>query len=175
VYSDKVLNHFRKPHNQGRLEDYTSLGKVGNVVCGDVMWMYIKVGTAADGGAEIIEDISWETFGCTAAIATSSMVSDMAKGKTLEEAIAITNQQVADELDGLPRPKMHCSALAADALNEAIYAHYENQGREIPEALRKRHQHIADQRERLEKRYAAFAAAQGTDDSAPQPEGRLCI
>ena len=175
VYSDKVLDHFRKPHNQGRLEGYTSLGKVGNVVCGDVMWMYIKVGAAADGGAEIIEDISWETFGCTAAIATSSMVSDMAKGKTLDEAIAITNQQVAEELDGLPRPKMHCSALAADALNEAIYAHYEKQGREIPETLRKRHQHIADQRERLERRYEAFAEAKTSADGDKRPQGQMCI
>ncbi|MEJ2398029.1 MAG: iron-sulfur cluster assembly scaffold protein, partial [Gammaproteobacteria bacterium] len=82
MYTEKVIEHFREPHNRGKLEDYSAIGKVGNIVCGDVMWLYIKV-EQDENGRDIIRDISWETFGCTAAIATSSMVSDLAKGKTL--------------------------------------------------------------------------------------------
>lgn len=156
MYTARVIEHFRKPHNMGKLEDYSAIGKVGNIVCGDVMWLYIKV-EPDENGREIIRDISWETFGCTAAIATSSMVSDLAKGKSLEEAIEITNREVADELGGLPPIKMHCSALAADALNEAIYEYLVENGREIPEALRKRHQRVEKEVAALEKRYEAFA------------------
>lgn len=155
MYTDKVIDHFREPHNRGKMENYSAIGKVGNIVCGDVMWLYIKVGKD-DSERDIITDISWETFGCTAAIATSSMVSDLAKDKTLEEAIAVTNQDVASELGGLPPVKMHCSALAADALNEAIYSYMIQEGKEIPEALVKRHARIAKEVAALEKRYAAF-------------------
>jgi len=154
MYTEKVIEHFRKPHNMGKLEDYSAIGKVGNIACGDVMWLYIRV--VESNGVETIEDISWETFGCTAAIATSSMVSDLAKGKTLQEAIDITNQDVAGELGGLPPLKMHCSALAADALNEAIYAYLSEHGREIPEALQARHDRVEKEVAELEKRYASF-------------------
>lgn len=156
MYTERVIEHFRNPHNMGKLEDYSAIGKVGNMVCGDVMWLYIKV-EQDDEGRDIITDISWETFGCTAAIATSSMVSDLAKGKALDEAIALTNRDVADELGGLPPVKMHCSALAADALNEAIYSYLLQEQKEIPEALRKRHDRIAREVAELESRYAAFA------------------
>ena len=155
MYTDKVIDHFREPHNRGKMEDYSAIGKVGNIVCGDVMWLYIKVDQDAD-NRDVIADISWETFGCTAAIATSSMVSDLAKGKTIEEAIAVTNKDVASELGGLPPVKMHCSALAADALNEAIYTFLTQEGKEIPEALQKRHARIAKEIAAMEKRYAAF-------------------
>jgi nitrogen fixation NifU-like protein len=155
VYTERVIEHFRNPHNMGKLEDYSAIGKVGNIVCGDVMWLYIKVERDEKDRA-VITDISWETFGCTAAIATSSMVSDLAKGKTIDEAIALTNQDVAKELGGLPPVKMHCSALAADALNEAIYAHLSQEGKEIPDALQKRHDRIAKEVAALEKRYEAF-------------------
>ena len=155
MYTEKVIEHFRNPHNMGQLEDYSAIGKVGNIVCGDVMWLYIKV-DPDDEGRDVITDISWETFGCTAAIATSSMVSDLAKGKTIDEAITLTNQDVAKELGGLPPIKMHCSALAADALNEAIYAYLTQEEKEIPEALRKRHERIAKEVAELEKRYASF-------------------
>lgn len=168
MYTDKVMEHFRAPHNRGKLEDYSAIGKVGNIVCGDVMWLYIKV-LPDKAGRDVITDISWETFGCTAAIATSSMVSDLAKGKTLEEAISVTNQDVANELGGLPPVKMHCSALAADALNEAIYAYLTEHGREIPEALEKRHARITREVAALEKRYAAFLGKQpaaGSSESA---------
>ena len=155
MYTDKVIEHFREPHNRGKLEEYSAIGKVGNIVCGDVMWLYIKV-DPAKAGRDILTVISWETFGCTAAIATSSMVSDLAKGKTVEEAIAVTNQNVASELGGLPPIKMHCSALAADALNEAIYAYLSQEGKEIPKALQERHARIEKEVAALEKRYAAF-------------------
>ncbi len=155
MYTERVIEHFRKPHNMGRMEDYSAIGKVGNIVCGDVMWLYIKV-EEDDQGRHIIRDISWETFGCTAAIATSSMVSDLAKGKSIEEAISITNRQVADQLGGLPPVKMHCSALAAEALNEAIYNYMTEKGMEIPDVLQKRHQRVQKDIEALEKRYQAF-------------------
>ena len=155
MYTYKVIDHFRHPHNMGKLKDYSAVGKVGNIVCGDVMWLYIKVDTDGQ-GRDVIADISWETFGCTAAIATSSMVSDLAKGKTLEEAIAITNTDVAEKLDGLPPIKMHCSALAADALNEAIYNYLSQAGRDIPPVLQRRHERLAKEMDSLEKRYQAF-------------------
>jgi len=169
MYTERVIEHFRNPHNMGKLDDYSAIGKVGNIVCGDVMWLYIKVGRDAD-EHEIIADISWETFGCTAAIATSSMVTDLAKGKTLEEAIRITNQDVAAELGGLPPVKMHCSALAADALNEAIYEYLAAHGREIPDPLAKRHERIAKEVAALEKRYQAFLG-RGRPAEAPPGAG----
>jgi nitrogen fixation NifU-like protein len=155
VYTERVIEHFRNPHNMGKLDDYSAIGKVGNIVCGDVMWLYIKV-ERDDEDRDVITDISWETFGCTAAIATSSMVSDLAKGRTIDEAITLTNQDVAKELGGLPPVKMHCSALAADALNEAIYAYLSQEAKEIPDALQKRHDRIAKEVAALEKRYEAF-------------------
>ena len=118
-YSDKVLDHFRNPRNVGEIEDADGVGKVGNPVCGDLMWIYIKVGKN-DKGEEIIDDIKFKTFGCGSAVSTSSMVTEMAKGMTLDKAYDITRQNVADELDGLPPIKMHCSNLAADALKAAI-------------------------------------------------------
>jgi nitrogen fixation NifU-like protein len=114
MYSDKVLDHFRNPRNVGELEDADGVGTVGNPVCGDVMTIYIKV------EEDRISDISFKTFGCGAAIATTSMTTELAKGKTLDEALKITREQVAEELGGLPPVKMHCSNLAADALHEAI-------------------------------------------------------
>ncbi len=114
MYSEKVLKHFKDPKNVGEMKDPDGMGTVGNPVCGDMMSMYIKVKD------DKIEDISFKTFGCGAAIATSSMTTELAKGKTLDEAMKITRQDVAEALDGLPPVKMHCSNLAADALHEAI-------------------------------------------------------
>jgi len=118
-YSEKVLDHFRNPRNVGVIENPDGYGKVGNPVCGDLMEMFIKVAKNAS-GEEIIDDIKFRTFGCGSAVSTSSMVTEMAKGKTLDEAYNITRNDVADELDGLPPIKMHCSNLAADALKAAI-------------------------------------------------------
>jgi nitrogen fixation NifU-like protein len=114
VYSDKVMEHFSNPRNVGEIPDADGIGKVGNPQCGDVMWLYIKVKD------NIITDIKFKTFGCGAAIATSSMITELARGKTIEEAKKISRADVADELGGLPAVKMHCSNLAADALKEAI-------------------------------------------------------
>ncbi len=114
MYSDKVMDHFANPRNVGVIADADGVGQVGNPVCGDMMTFYIKV---RDGR---LQDVKFQTFGCGAAIAVSSMVSEMAKGKTLDEAMAITNDLVAEELGGLPKNKMHCSNLGADALHEAI-------------------------------------------------------
>jgi nitrogen fixation NifU-like protein len=114
MYSQQVVDHFNNPRNQGHMENPDGVGKVGNPVCGDVMYIYIKVKD------DVIQDIRWETMGCAAAIATSSMISELAKGKTLEEAEKITRGDVADALEGLPPVKMHCSNLAADGLRKAI-------------------------------------------------------
>ena len=113
-YSKKVMDHFMNPKNVGIIENPDGYGKVGNPVCGDLMEIYIKVKD------DIIKDIKFKTFGCGSAIATSSMVTELAKGKNIDEALKITRNDVADELDGLPPQKMHCSNLAADALQEAI-------------------------------------------------------
>jgi len=114
VYSEKVMEHFRNPRNVGVIEDADGVGKVGNPVCGDIMELTIKV---QDG---VITDARFRTFGCGAAIATSSMVTELVKGKTLEEALEISNRAVAEELGGLPPLKMHCSVLAEQALKSAI-------------------------------------------------------
>jgi len=118
-YTEKVMDHFRNPRNVGEIEDADGVGKVGNPVCGDLMWIYIKVGKNKE-GEEIIDDIKFKTFGCGSAVSTSSMITEMAKGMTLDDAYKISRADVADELDGLPPIKMHCSNLAADALQAAI-------------------------------------------------------
>jgi nitrogen fixation NifU-like protein len=120
-YSEKVKEHFRNPRNVGTIKDADAVGRVGNPVCGDVMEIQLKIED------NIIEDIKFQTFGCASAIATSSMITEMAKGKTLDEALEITRNDVADELDGLPPVKMHCSNLAADALHSAIEDYMEKQ------------------------------------------------
>ena len=121
MYTEKVMEHFRNPHNMGEIPNADGVGTVGNPICGDMMTIYIKVKD------DHIEDIKFKTFGCGAAVATSSMVTDLAKGKTLEEAMKITRGDVADELGGLPPIKMHCSNLAADALHVAIDDYYKKQ------------------------------------------------
>jgi nitrogen fixation NifU-like protein len=113
-YSEQVMDHFRNPRNVGEIKDADGVGKVGNPVCGDIMELYIKVKD------NVIEDIKFKTFGCGAAIATSSMVTEMVKGKTIDEALKISNKAVADALGGLPAIKMHCSVLAEEALKSAI-------------------------------------------------------
>jgi nitrogen fixation NifU-like protein len=122
MYSEKVMEHFRHPHNVGEIEDADGVGTVGNPICGDMMTMYIKVKD------DRIEDIKFKTFGCGAAIATSSMTTELAKGKTLEEAMELTRKDVAEALEGLPPVKMHCSNLAADALHEAIKDYKKRRG-----------------------------------------------
>lgn len=115
MYSEKVMDHFANPRNSGIIENASGEGTVGNPTCGDLMTIYIDVDDN-----EVIQDIKFETFGCGAAIATSSMITEIAKGMTVDEALEITRNDVADALDGLPPIKMHCFNLAADALTEAI-------------------------------------------------------
>lgn len=127
MYSEKVMDHFSNPRNVGEIPDASGVGTEGNPVCGDLMTIYIKVED------DVITDIKFKTFGCGAAIATSSMITEMAIGKTLDEALKITRDDVAEELEGLPPVKMHCSNLAADALQAAIEDYKKKQAGESSE------------------------------------------
>ena len=122
LYSEKVMDHFSNPRNVGELEDANGVGQVGNQKCGDIMKMYLKIEN------DVIVDVKFKTFGCGAAIATSSMATEMVKGKTIEEALQLTNQAVAEALDGLPPVKMHCSVLAEEAIKTALADYYTRQG-----------------------------------------------
>ena len=134
LYSDKVMEHFKNPKNVGEIENPDGVGHVGNPACGDIMELYIKV----DDG--VIVDARFKTFGCGAAIATSSMVTEMVKGKTIDEALQISNQAVAEALDGLPPVKMHCSVLAEEALKLAIEDFQHRHG--IPSKVKVQRQHL---------------------------------
>ncbi len=122
LYSEKVMDHFQNPRNVGKMEDADGIGEVGNAKCGDIMKMYIKVEN------DIITDVSFNTFGCGSAIASSSMATEMIKGKPISEALALTNKAVAEALDGLPARKMHCSVLAEEAVRAAVKDYYDKNG-----------------------------------------------
>ena len=122
LYSDKVMDHFQHPRNVGKLDDADGIGEVGNAKCGDIMRMYIKV------DAGIITDCKFNTFGCGSAIATSSMATELIKGKSVKEALTLSNQAVVDALDGLPPQKIHCSVLAEEAVRAAIKDYYDKNG-----------------------------------------------
>jgi FeS cluster assembly scaffold protein NifU, Clostridium type len=124
MYTEKVMDHFTNPRNVGEIKDANGVGEVGNAKCGDIMRIYLKVNDD-----DVITDVKFKTFGCGAAIATSSMVTEMVKGKKLSEALEISNQAVAEALDGLPPVKMHCSNLAADALHAAIKDYIAKKGK----------------------------------------------
>lgn len=127
MYSEKVMDHFSNPRNVGELPDANGVGTVGNAKCGDIMKMYLKVENG------VIVDVRFKTFGCGAAIATSSMATEMVKGKTLKEALALTNQAVAEALDGLPPVKIHCSLLAEEAIHAAVEDYMKNHPDEVIE------------------------------------------
>ena len=118
LYSEKVMDHFRNPRNVGVIEDANAIGEVGNAKCGDIMKMYLKIEN------DIITDVKFETFGCGSAIASSSMATELIKGKPVSEALALTNKAVAEALDGLPDYKMHCSVLAEEAIKNALDDYY---------------------------------------------------
>lgn len=126
MYSEKVMDHFANPRNVGELENANAIGEVGNAKCGDIMKIYMNIED------NIIKEVSFKTFGCGAAVATSSMATEMVKGKTIEEALKLTNKAVMEALDGLPPAKVHCSVLAEEAINAAIYDYYKRQGIEPP-------------------------------------------
>ncbi len=123
LYSEKVMDHFRNPRNVGVIEDANGVGEAGNAKCGDIMKMYLKI---EDG---VIEDVKFETFGCGSAIASSSMATELIKGKPVEEAMTLTNKAVAEALDGLPAYKMHCSVLAEEAIKAALDDYNSRQGK----------------------------------------------
>ncbi len=122
LYSEKVMDHFKNPRNVGKLEDADGIGEVGNAKCGDIMKMYLKI---EDG---VIVDVKFNTFGCGSAIATSSMATEMIKGKTVEEALTLSNRAVVEALDGLPPHKIHCSVLAEEAVKAAVKDYYDKNG-----------------------------------------------
>ena len=122
LYSDKVMDHFKNPRNVGEIPDADGVGEVGNAKCGDIMKMYLKIKD------NVIEDVKFETFGCGSAIASSSMATEMIKGKTIDEALAVTNRQVVDALGGLPAHKLHCSVLAEESIKSAIKDYYDRHG-----------------------------------------------
>jgi len=119
LYSEKVFDHFKNPRNVGEIPDADGVGEVGNARCGDIMKMYLKIKD------NVIEDVKFETFGCGSAIASSSMATEMIKGKTIQEALSITNKDVVDALDGLPAHKLHCSVLAEESIKAAVQDYYE--------------------------------------------------
>ena len=123
MYNEKVMDYFYNPRNAGELEDANAVGEVGNAQCGDIMQVFLKIED------DIIEDVSFRTFGCGAAIATSSIATEMIKGKTIDEALALSNKDVIEELGGLPPAKIHCSVLAEEAIKEAIKNYKEDEGK----------------------------------------------
>ena len=129
LYSEKVMDHFKNPRNVGTIEDADGVGEVGNAKCGDIMKIYLKIKD------NVITDVKFETFGCGSAIASSSIATEMVKGKSLEEALQLTNKQVVDALDGLPTHKLHCSVLAEEAIKSAIKDYYDKNGVEYDKTL----------------------------------------
>lgn len=128
AYSKEVMDHFESPRNVGKMENASGIGEVGNAKCGDIMKMYLEIDDN-----EVITDVKFNTFGCGAAIATSSMATELVKGKHIDEALTLTNKAVMDALGGLPPVKVHCSVLAEEAIKAAIADYYEKQGRPVPQ------------------------------------------
>ncbi len=156
MYSKEIVNHFRNPRNVGRIRKANGIGKAGNLLCGDLMKLYLNVGLSKK-GLKVIKDIKFETFGCIVAISNSSMLTTMVKGRTIEEAAAITKDDLVQKLGKpLPQIKLHCSLLAVDALHEAIYDYYAKAQLPIPEELEKEHQRIQKSLHTIEERHKEF-------------------
>ena len=130
LYSEKVMDHFKNPRNVGEIENADGVGEVGNPVCGDIMKMYLKIEN------DVIVDCKFKTFGCGSAIATSSMATELIKGKTVQEALELSNKAVVEALDGLPARKIHCSVLAEEAIKSALVDYYTRKGLELPEKIK---------------------------------------
>ncbi|MBZ9569776.1 iron-sulfur cluster assembly scaffold protein [Patescibacteria group bacterium] len=157
LYSKEIMKHFRHPRNVGKMKNYDGLGKIGNLLCGDILWLYIKVGKDKK-GREIIKKASFSTFGCTIAIANSSLITTMIKGKTLGEAMKITKEKLLKRLGKVPPFKIHCSLLAVDGLSEAIYDYFLKNKKEIPKELQKRHERIQKHLKIIEERYKEYVS-----------------
>ena len=135
LYSEKVMDHFMNPRNVGRIEDASGVGQVGNAKCGDIMKIYLKIEN------DIIVDVKFETFGCGSAIASSSMATEMIKGKSIGDAMELTNKAVCEALDGLPAQKVHCSVLAEEAIKSAVADYYNKIGRPVDFEIEQDHEH----------------------------------
>lgn len=151
MYSKQTISHFRNPHNIGELKNPSGLGEAGNIICGDIMSLYIDVKKNKN-REEYIADIKFKTFGCAAAIATSSVITDLAKGKTIEEALKLKKIDIISTLNGLPPIKIHCSLLAIDALGEAIYQYLLKNKKIIPKDLQEKHERIERGKKMIEER-----------------------
>lgn len=149
-YSKETMKHFRNPHNYGVIRNADGVGEAGNIVCGDVMSLYIKVKN------NIITDIKFKTYGCAAAIATSSVITDLVKGKTIGTVLKINKDNIIKTLKTLPPIKIHCSVLAIDALGEAVYQYLKKNNRSIPEELKKRHLRIEAGKKQIKARYEGY-------------------
>ncbi len=158
-YTKQVIKNFTKPKNFGKMKNPDGIGEVGNIVCGDVMYLYIKVSQNKK-GQDIISDITFQTYGCVAAIATSSMITRLAKGKTLEEALKISKEDVVKSLGGLPRIKVHCSVLAVDALLEAVHDYLKKANKPISEDIIQKHLVLEKEKKDIEERYKDWIGAQ---------------
>ena len=158
IYSKEIIKHFKNPKNVGKIKKPDGSGEAGNILCGDIMRLYLKIGENKK-GEKIIEDIKFETLGCIVAIANTSLLTTLVKGKTIKEALSFKKEDLIKKL-GQPLPpfKIHCSILAVDALKEAIYDYYLKNKLEISEDLEKEHQRITKTKEELEKRYKGFQA-----------------
>ena len=152
------MKHFLRPKNKGRMKNPDAVGKAGNLVCGDVMWIYVKFGKKK--GELYIKDVKFETFGCVAAIASSSIVTDLVKGKTIKEAMKIDKNKIVKSLGNLPPIKLHCSALAVNALSEAIYDYFLKNKKPIPKELKKRHERIMKEKKIIEEKYKDWIKAE---------------
>ena len=151
-YSKKVLEHFKNPCNFGKIKDHNAIGKAGNLVCGDLVQIYLKVKKDKK-NKDYIEEIKFETFGCASAIATSSVITELAKKKTLKQALKINNRQIIKSLGGLPLIKIHCSLLAVDALSDAIYNYLLKTKQKIPKKLLEIHKRLEKEKKILEKKF----------------------
>jgi len=158
IYSKEIIKHFKNPKNVGKIKKPSGRGEAGNILCGDIMTLYLKI-EKNEKGEKIIKDVKFETLGCVVAIANTSLLTTIVKGKKLEDALKIKKEDLIKRL-GQPLPpfKIHCSLLAVDALKEAIYDYYLKNKLEIPEDLEKGHQRITKTKEELEKRYKGFQA-----------------
>ena len=156
IYSKEIIKHFKKPKNVGKIRNPSGIGEAGNLLCGDVMKLYLKVGENKK-GEKIIKDIKFSTLGCVVAIANTSLLTTLVKGKKIKDVLKIKKDELVKRLgQPLPLIKIHCSILAVDALKEAIYDYYLKNKIEIPEDLEKEHQRIIKIREEIEKRYKDF-------------------
>lgn len=160
IYSKQTLKHFRNPHNYGEIKDADGIGEAGNIICGDLMNLYIVVKKNPPAGGrkekEIITNVKFKTYGCAAAIATSSVVTDLVKGKTIDEALKVSKNDIVDTLKGLPPIKIHCSILAIDALHEAIYQYLAKNKKPIPDFLQLKHERIEKGKKEIKERYAKW-------------------